>query len=174
MSDIRTDRLCKLKCQPFLPSGLYLKLTGLRQKLTGQTKERPTIASQKMSALVAKSALEVNSKSFPWSVAAHRRSKRSCLEDANKRLHFRVSKIFEVKSPIVTKIYVRLFSGLFGILSRFFTLTLSRYGCHFRLIRPKILKGCLQQVKTITGGLEFPGQEFPGHRWNSPDKLLPA
>ena len=28
--------------------------------------------------------------------------------------------------------------------------------------------------KRGTGGLEFPGQEFPGHRWNSPDKLLPA
>ena len=28
--------------------------------------------------------------------------------------------------------------------------------------------------KSITGGLEFPGQEFPGHRWNSPDKLLLA
>ena len=25
-----------------------------------------------------------------------------------------------------------------------------------------------------TGGLEFPGQEFAGHRWNSPDKLLPS
>ena len=26
----------------------------------------------------------------------------------------------------------------------------------------------------ITGGLEFPGQEFAGQCWNSPDKLLPA
>ena len=28
--------------------------------------------------------------------------------------------------------------------------------------------------EAYTEGLEFPGQEFPGHRWNSPDKLLPA
>ena len=30
------------------------------------------------------------------------------------------------------------------------------------------------EKKKDTVGLEFPGQEFPGHRWNSPDKLLPA